>query len=385
MLWGKDEIAALSQRYGVRPGIRLHAAAEDYHFPDKTFLRDGYAPPGGYVKDFGIILADGRLHLFHIDGRPGEVCWVTGNEISFGHASTADGCRWLRHRMPLAVGDRPWESEHVWAPFVYRRADLYYMFYMGSGGGETFISYATSSDLDHWTRWPQGPIRCAVGRDPFVCDQGDRTLLLYTGHGGARVAACASRDMIDWEALPDVLVIPKDNNSGAAESCSLHPLGEQYVLWFNDYGVVSVPTGKGYRLTGFRAAYALSDDPLHFDPQTIREFRFVTDAPGVVPSLELPVDKPTPLSIELVARGERLWLVAYFRWQTDRNRLFFGTLDWSSTPATITEIGSEAQLRQVLHEVGMQGVGESSVTGSDGGYLHHQCGYTATITRETLT
>ena len=132
MVWQENEIAALSQRYGVRPGIRLHAGTEDFHFPEKTFLRDGYAPPGGYVKDFGVVLAEGRLHLFHIDGRPGEVCWVTGNEISFGHASTADGCRWLRHRMPLAVGDRPWESEHVWAPFVYRRDNLYYMFYCTS-------------------------------------------------------------------------------------------------------------------------------------------------------------------------------------------------------------------------------------------------------------
>jgi len=141
MLWKEDEVEALSQRYGVRPGIRLHAGAEDYHFPGKTFLRDGYAPPGGYVKDFGVVFVDRRLHLFHIDGRPGEVCWVTGNEISFGHASTANGCHWLRHRMPLAVGDRPWESEHV------------------------------------WTRWPQGPIRSAVGRDPFVFDQDGQTVM----------------------------------------------------------------------------------------------------------------------------------------------------------------------------------------------------------------
>lgn len=357
MFWQEDEMAALSQRYGVKSGIRLHAAAEDYHFPAKSFLRDGYAPPGGYVKDFSVVQADGRLHLFHIDGRPGEVCWVTGNEISFGHASTSDGCRWLRHRMPLAIGDRAWESEHVWAPFVYRRTDFYYMFYMGSGGGETFISYAKSSDLERWTRWRQGPIRCAVGRDPFVFDQKDRTILLYTGYGSARVAACASHDMSIWEPLPDVLVIPKGSDSGAAESCSLHPLGERYVLWFNDYGVVSTPTGDGIRLDGFRAAYALSDDPLHFGPETIHEFRFVTDAPGVVPSPELPVDKPTPLSIELIARGGRLWLVAYFRWHIDRNRLFFGALDWSSSPATITEIGSEVQLRRVSQEVGLQAWG----------------------------
>ena len=343
-VWRKDEIERFSKQFGIRAGIRLHEKAEDYHFPERSFLAEGYAPPGGYVKDFGLIRVDGRLHLFHIDGRPGEVCWVTGNEIAFGHASTTDYRRWIRHPMPLAVGERAWESEHVWAPFVYSRGETHYLFYMGSGCGETFISYATSSDLQRWTRWPQGPIHSAVGRDPFVCDQADRTLLLYTGHGAARVAACASRDMTTWAPLPDVLVIPKDNNAGAAESSSLHPLGDRYVLWFNDYGA---------ELAGFRAAYALSDDPLHFEPETIREFRFVTSAPGVVPSPELPVEKPTPLSIELIARGERLWLVAYFRWHTDRNRLFFGSLDWSSDPAVIKEINTDRDLVEVLRQVGL--------------------------------
>jgi hypothetical protein len=344
-VWRKEDIDKLEKQFGIRAGIRLHEEAEDYHFPEGTFLSEGYAPPGGYVKDFGLIRKEGRLHLFHIDGRPGEVCWVTGNEISFGHASTTDYRHWIRHPMPLAVGERSWESAHVWAPFVYLRGDTYYMFYMGGGHGGTFISYATSRDLESWTRWQQGPIRSAVGRDPFVRDHADRTLLLYTGHGGARVAACSSRDMEIWEPLPDVLVIPKNNNSGAAaESCSLHPLGDQYVLWFNDYG-------NG--LAGFRAAYAMSDDPLHFEPEKIREFRFVTSAAGVVPSPELPVDKPTPLSIELIARGERLWLVAYFRWQTDRNRLFFGSLDWSSDPAVIREINFDSELAETLRNVGL--------------------------------
>jgi len=190
----------------------------------------------------------------------------------------------LVHPMPLAVGDRSWESEHVWAPYVRRRNGLYYMFYMGSGKGETFISYATSTDLERWTRWEKGPIRSAVGRDPFIFDHGGKTILLYTGHGGARIGACASRDMVRWEPLPDVFSIP---GGSAAESCSLHPLNGRYVLWVNDFGP-----------HGFRAAHVFSDDPLHFDADTIRAFRFVTDTPEATPSRELPVKKPVPLSIE---------------------------------------------------------------------------------------
>ena len=344
MIWKKKEIETLSKQFGLSPGIRLHDAAEDYHFPEKNFLAEGYTPPGGYVKDFSVIMAERRWHLFHIDGRPGEVCWVTGNEISFGHASSADFCRWIRHPMPLAVGDRPWESEHIWAPYVYRRAGVYYMFYMGSGQGETFVSYATSTDLQCWSRWKQGPIRCAVGRDPFVFDHDGRAVLLYTGHGAARVSACASLDMVSWESLPDILCI-REGSGSAAESCSLHPIDGQYVLWFNDYAP---------GLVGFRAAYAISGDPFSFAADEIREFRFVTNAPGATPSAELPVSQPVPLSIELIAAGDRLWFVAYFRWHIDRNRLFFGALDWGSEPAVIGEISSEEELSSVLRQVGIK-------------------------------
>jgi hypothetical protein len=347
VVWSKEEVETLSNLFKVRPGVRLHHDAEDYHFPDKTFISDGYAPPGGYVKDFGVVLEGGRLHLFHIDGRPGEVCYVTGNEISFGHASTADYCRWIRHCMPLAIGDRTWENLHVWAPYVYRRGDLYYMFYtgMGRGPGESsvssFISYATSTDLQSWMRWADGPIKCASGRDPFVFDHDESTVLLYTGRGSARISACTSRDMVAWESLPDILNIPGGTD---AESCSLHPLQDRYVLWFNDYGP---------RVSGFRAAYALSEDPFHFDPAAIREFQFVTNHPQATPSAELPVSRPVPLSIELISACNDFWFVAYFRWHVDRNRLFFGSLDWSSDPAVIKEINDKNELDTVLQKVGM--------------------------------
>jgi hypothetical protein len=234
--------------------------------------------------------------------------------------------------MPLAVGDRPWESEHVWAPYIYRHGDLFHLFYMGSGEGQTFISYATSSDLERWTRWAAGPITQAVGRDPFVFQHLDRTILLYTGHGGARVSACASKDLLSWDPLPDLLTIPGEV---AAESPSLHPYKDGFVLWFNDYGD---------DLAGFRAAYAFSKDPFHFDPSTIREFEFETDLPDIVPSPELRVAKPVPLSIELIARGEKKWFVSYFRWQGDRNRLFFGEIDWLPNRAIIREITDPARI-----------------------------------------
>ena len=335
-IWPDAEISRLSNKFFIRPNRKLHSQAEDYHFPQKSFLKDGYVPPGGYVKDFSVIWHEGRLHLFHIDGRPGELCWVTGNEISFGHASTSDLDHWIRHRMPLAVGDRVWESEHVWAPYVFKHNDLFYLFYMGTGKGKTFVSYATSPDLEDWSRWSGGAIASAVGRDPFVFEKDGRVILCYTGHSFARVSACASRDMVAWEPLPDLLTIPGYSD---AESSSLHPLKNGYVLWFNDYR----KNGEG-----FRAAYAVSEDPFHFDSASIQEFDFQSDHPEIVPSLELHVTNPTPLSIELIARGKEKWLVCYFRWQGDRNRLFFGEIDWSPSRAVIREIIDPAQLKKCL-------------------------------------
>lgn len=335
-IWTDEEITALSEKFRIRADCRLHNTAEDYHFPRRSFLKSGYCPPGGYVKDFSVIWHEGRLHLFHIDGRPGEVCWITGNEISFGHASTSDFCHWIRHPMPLAVGDRPWETEHVWAPYIYRHGGVFYLFYMGTGHEQTFISYATSYDLEKWTRWDGGPISCAVGRDPFVFEYQDRTILVYTGHGGARVSACASKDMRLWNSLPDLLTIPGEV---AAESPSLHCFKSGFILWFNDYG-------DG--LAGFRAAYAFSEDPFHFEASSIQEFEFETDLPNVVASPELGVSKPVPLSIELIARAEKNWLVSYFRWQGDRNQLFFGEIDWSHDRAIIREITNPTQLEKSL-------------------------------------
>ena len=335
-IWTNEEISFLSDKFRIRPNCKLHSKAEDFHFPRKSFLQEGYAPPGGYVKDFSVIRHEGRLHLFHIDGRPGEVCWITGNEISFGHASTSDLCHWIRHPMPLAVGDRPWESEHVWAPYVYRHQDLFYLFYMGMGKGQTFISYATSPDLEKWTKWSDGPISSAIGRDPFVFEDNGRLILGYTGMGFARVSACATRDMITWEPLPDLLTIPGYTD---AESPSLHTLKNGYVLWFNDYR----KNGEG-----FRAAYAISEDPFHFEPASIQEFDFQSPHPDLVPSPEISTTYPFPLSIELIARNEEKWLVCYFRWQGDRNRLFFGEIDWAPKRAVIREIINPARLENWL-------------------------------------
>lgn len=330
------EVAAFCAGFGInddRNGSR-------FHFPEESFLEEGYAPPGGYVKDFSLIKHEGRYHLFHIDGRPAERCTETGNEISFGHASTADYRHWIRHTMPLAVGENPWESQHVWAPYVYRRGEKFYMFYMGSGPAGSYVTYATSSNLEQWTRWPNGPIGAATGRDPFAYTLDDRTIMLFTSHvAAACVGAVASIDMEQWDVLPNLIWNP---GRAACESSSMHPIGDRYVLWFNDY--FHVRDGSG----DFRACYVFSDDPTHFEPAAITSFAFNTTLPTAYEFNDWIEKRPIPVGIERVEQYGEQWLVCYFRWHRDRFRFFFGILDWSHDPASITEITSAAQLSRIV-------------------------------------
>jgi hypothetical protein len=198
------------------------------------------------------------------------------------------------------------------------------------------LSYAVSEDLEHWEKWPDGPIPEAQGRDPFVREVDGTLHIYYSGQGG--IHALATDDLEMFRPLGMVMQNPERDY---AESCSVHALGSRYVLWYNDYYHVRDITGD------FRAVYAVSEDPLRFDPAGIRSFGFHTDLPTRYEMGDWLSKRPIPVSIELVAKGEDAWLVAYFRWHIDRYRLFFGRLDWTREPASITEITDAAPLEDV--------------------------------------
>jgi hypothetical protein len=333
-LYTQDEIADFSKRFQI-----YH---NEFYFPRESFLEAGYSPPGGYVKDFSVIKHQDRYHLFHIDGRPQERCGESGNEISFGHASTADLRHWIRHRMPLSVGDRPWENEHVWAPFVTEWKRRFYMFYMAAGRhSDGVLSYAVSDDLETWTKWPGGPIKTAAGRDPFVRFADGMIYLYFTANRGG-IQVVTSRDMQQWSPAEVVLFNAK---RAPAESSSVHRCGDRWVLWCNDYLHCNDPSGD------FRAVYVLSDDPLRFDPSKLNVFRFTTSLPTKYGGNDWLEKRPIPVSIELMEKGKDVWLVAYFRWHIDRFRLFIGALRWDKNPAEVEEIVVPERLKAVLAEV----------------------------------
>jgi hypothetical protein len=345
--WTPEKIALFSKKYGI------HDKGYHFHFPRESFLKYGYFPPGGYVKDFSVLRHDGRWHVFYIDGRREQICWISGNEIAFGHASTDDFRHWIRHSMPLAIGDGPFDNKHVWAPFVLPHGDLFYMFYMGEGTEGTYIAYAVSKDLETWTK--KGTVKIAKGRDPYIFKHGDRYIMSFTAHyevdGKNALGACWSRDLEHWEPLPEIML----TTHGGPESSSIHPLKDgKYVAWVNDWGEATPEHPETYR-----ACYAFSDDPLRFDGSKLTTFRFFKGDD------EVPLDEEwnepngmftqAPGAIELVAQGEKgIWLIAYYRIIGNGFRLFFGELDWTTTPATIREINTEEHLERVLERVGLR-------------------------------
>jgi hypothetical protein len=332
-LYTQDEIADFSKRFQI-----YH---NEFYFPKESFLEAGYSPPGGYVKDFSVYKHNGRYHLFHIDGRGPERCTESGNEISFGHASTADLRHWIRHRMPVAVGDHPWDNEHVWAPFVTGWQGRFYMFYMASGRNSDGVLASTSSnDLETWTK-SEEPIRSAEGRDPFVRIDGDTIYLYFTRNEGG-IGVVTSKDMINWSKSKTVYLNP---NRVPAESSSVHRYGNRWVIWFNDYLHCANPTGD------FRTSYAFSDNPLNFDPKGLKIFKFKTTLPTKYADDDWVEKRPIPVSMELLEKSEDTWLVTYFRWHIDRFRMFVGAINWKSDPAEVEEILTPERLKEVLEKV----------------------------------
>ena len=61
--------------------------------------------------------------------------------------------------------------------------------------------------------------------------------------------------------------------------------------------------------------------------------------------------RPIPVSIELLEKGEDIWLVTYFRWHIDRFRMFVGAIHWDSDPAEVEEILTPERLKEVLEKV----------------------------------
>ena len=112
--------------------------------------------PNLYTKDHSVIIGpDGLFHIFYMPGRAGEGWVQPGNEVDFGHATSADLIHWTIHPRVLSIDQaNEWKSRNVWAPHVIRRTSAgdFLMAYTGVDSlVNQAIGIAVSPDLFAWT------------------------------------------------------------------------------------------------------------------------------------------------------------------------------------------------------------------------------------------
>lgn len=293
----------------------------------ENWRQAGYAPRGYYLKDFSIIEVNGLFHLFHIAGTPGVSCCLPGNEIWFGHATSRDFLDWKTMEPCFYIQPDAWDEGHVFAPYVLEKDGVFWMFYTGCAIDNTQrIGSATSEDLQNWKRVAEKPIirpeefdwafcpteNGSACRDPHVCKWDGEYSMYYTAvtkQGKACVARARSTDLKSWFDEGPAYVA---STLAHCESSNVQALGDKFLLFFGGHHEYW--------------SYVISDNPYEWLNQ-----------------------KPTPLkkgvtAMEVIARDQDRWLVAYFK--LDCYRLFLGVINWSETKPEIQEINSSESLVQ---------------------------------------
>ncbi len=127
-------------------------------------VRAAYMIPGSPIrpKDFTLVKKDGVYHLFFI--RHNTSVPYDSTENDFGHAVSTDLYHWTQESPVMHVDSLGWDNTHVWAPYVFERDGLWWMFYTGitvqpgAYNQTQRMGLAVSPDLWNWTRVGGGPI-----------------------------------------------------------------------------------------------------------------------------------------------------------------------------------------------------------------------------------
>lgn len=226
----------------------------------------GFVPAdGANAKDFAIVERNGAYHVIHIRGFGS---WTQpGNEIDFGHASSADLLTWTTHpNIDLLGAPGEWNDKNMWAPQIRRFGSFYIMFYTGVtydtdvAQNVQRIGRAWSHDLLNWNRtsnrcdgvtgddcvmdcdapwsnWGSGEPWSGNCRDPFVIlHDGQYVMFVSTSliNGKQVIGRALSNNSRDW-TLVDYLPVTE---AGVAESPSILIQGDTtYLFWTKNTGV----------------------------------------------------------------------------------------------------------------------------------------------------
>ncbi len=215
----------------------------------------------------------------------------------------------------------------MFAPYVLKEEDTFWMFYTGCSIDNTQrIGAAISGDLQHWQRVSDKPVirpdefdwafcpreRGSACRDPHVCKWDDRYSMYYTAvtkQGKACITRASSVDLMNWRDEGPAYV---GSTLAHCESSNVQEHEGQFMLFFGGHHEYW--------------SYVVSDNPYLW-----------------------PNQEPIPLkkgitAMEVVRRDKSRWLVAYFKFEC--YRLFLGSIDWSQTNPTIQEIQAADSLKE---------------------------------------
>lgn len=304
----------------------------------------GFRPLSGSVADFTAIEKAGRFHFFYIERRLTEATpFYPGNEIYFGHASSADFAAWEVHDPVLLVRPGTWEGAHVWAPFVIPWKGRYLMAYTGLNDRlSQDIGLAFSDDLFRWERWEGNPVSpcrdrswsfwradgIASCRDPHLLEHDGKLLMTYTANtcdGRSCIALAESADGLRWDDRGPILLGPRDgyeprlegnHPQGSLESSNLFMRSGSWRLVFN----------AAVRDCAARHWIVEAPSLDRFDFEARREFWSEGGC------------------IERLASRGSLDLLAGVSFGVVR----IGTVDWSREPARAITIGSADELEPWL-------------------------------------
>ncbi|HEY0257108.1 MAG TPA: family 43 glycosylhydrolase [Candidatus Methylacidiphilales bacterium] len=214
-----------------------------------------------YINDHTFIRADdGQWHLFGIT-HPEPANGL--DEKFFAHATAPDLMGpWTKQASVLQADPAAGEAV-VWAPYVFKYEDKYWIYYCGGGASHDKyrIQLATSSDLFIWERSPANPMLIDGwdARDPMVLKVADDWVLYYcatsTPQGGNHtVKSVKSKDLLRWTDPTEVFSTPKVGRSGG-------PTESPFVVARNGKYYLFVCTNIGYVQT----AVYVSDSAFHWD------------------------------------------------------------------------------------------------------------------------
>jgi hypothetical protein len=252
-----------------------------------------YAPPGEYIKDHSFLFHDGWWHFFSISGTAGYYHGYNGNEETISWSISRDLVKWEFRGHVLHASQWPgsFDQHEVWAPFVFKGSDRFFMFYAGIihpsrpmeyrkmghdhpwvfEGHQEAMGLAVSDDLTYWDKIADFKKGLSVkGRDAHVVfDKRKNRYLLYSTIGTHQAHVSQSSDLIHWESIGICLEFPRLDPDGkygsttngisnflnSAESLHVmqHPLSGKWIIMGN-------------------WQYAISDDPVDFSGSKVRKF-----------------------------------------------------------------------------------------------------------------